>query len=988
MSEENMTNGIVRSTVEDIHTPAPESELEYTTTDLLSGKCSTGGPNSNSRLDGTFGDLECHGFTNVPITAELKIKTLQLGGSEIKREKNVNFLSNQSSHIRRAKVVSEEKNVKMRNNVTSATDEIFYQSTLYKMKPRCLNGSETLDTNLRSNTDASVEASMDTTVNRSATYKMADDLQSLYKSNDSRSYTMASDISFFNIENSSIADDKAAGALPVITLNSSNTALMASKFLTMIKSNRSSSVTTDANSLPMMKSNNSVRPIHTLVAQSQSMAPPHRSFEHGDVKEGNSHSMRLSSRNNTMGAPLSMTTVNSFKRISEKIDSNFLPVVTSTSSIAQTITKGPSFAQASGISNAGTVTSVLFPLVPPISPAYERADGSLQSMNTRNNNRIVTSAEGSLSLNTSWFSYVYLKSTQSMHYSKRALSCRHRCGQEYSFPCSCEEKCVVHKTCCEDLAEACPELYSQALTKFRHLLFESVRCDSMSAVFMVESCPLGLHTEGDDLSQNPVYVASDENPDDMEKGKAFSLSEILLNAPVTDFETGIIYANASIYDCNKQNKSSSFSETSSGIVQVWSTQIGTLDQSYPEKIEDLNTQLDLSTYSYIPPQWPNSISSSLCFSEEIISCISMLIIEYDIQDLTCNRTVKFYYSSREHSLRFLFHEYVSIIDKVCVLCLSEYQKAEEHGNRYFLTGFKVLMALSETPGHVKYDLPFELQINTIGTPWWSGICSTADQTNVSCRVLACSPRFLLVGSNLCLRQVEAELSIQSEILIKGKTCRIDHEAFAEAITCCLQSLYKLKPSNQYLRFYQIYSVPENINLTVVRMKLYFDDSSFNNHLKKLKEGYVPLYSAMLVFAQQHCLLNGERIEWRNFTKEKLLKTLSQQTSTGRHTRIAERVHSLTIEDIRTIETLLNHFVFSMCVQLAPVDTSLDDDIKCDYQFDKKIGMAIKKLDDVVSQLRNLKCFTGSDVTHKSSISKMRGSVLFLCFSIFVNLLTK
>ncbi|KAK3782851.1 hypothetical protein RRG08_002481 [Elysia crispata] len=459
MSEENMTNGIVRSNVEDIHNPAPESELEYTTKDLLSGKCSTGGPNSNSRLDGTFYDLECHGFTNVPITAELKIKIPELGGSEIKQEENVNFLSNHSSHIGRAKVVSEEQIVIMRTNVTSATDENFYQSTLYKMKPRCLNGSETLDTSLQSHTDASVEASMDTSVNRSAAYKIADDLQSLYKSNDSRSYTMASDISFFNIENSSIADDKAAGALPVITSNSSNTALMASKFLTMIKSNRSSSVTKGANSLPMMKSNNLVRPIHTLVAQSQSMAPPHRSFEHGDVKEGNSHSMRLSSRNNTMGAPLSMTTVNSFKRISEKIDSNFLPVVTSTSSIAQTITKGPSFAQPSGISNAGTVTSVLFSLVPPISPAYERTDGSLQSMNTRNNNRIVT-AEGSLSLNTSRFSYVYLKSTQSMHYSKRALSCRHRCGQEYSIPCSCEEKCVAHKTCCEDLAEACPELYN------------------------------------------------------------------------------------------------------------------------------------------------------------------------------------------------------------------------------------------------------------------------------------------------------------------------------------------------------------------------------------------------------------------------------------------------------------------------------------------------------------------------------------------------
>ncbi|KAK3782852.1 hypothetical protein RRG08_002482 [Elysia crispata] len=222
----------------------------------------------------------------------------------------------------------------------------------------------------------------------------------------------------------------------------------------------------------------------------------------------------------------------------------------------------------------------------------------------------------------------------------------------------------------------------------------------MSAVFMVETCPLGLHTEGDDLSQNPVYVASDENPDDMEKGKALSLSEILSNAPVTDFETGIIYANASIYDCNKQNKSSSFSQTLSGIVQAWNTQIGTAHQVTPDRIEDLNTQLDLSAYSYIPRNSPIMMSSSLCYSEETIACISMLSIEYGVQDLTCNRTVSSYYISREHYLTLSLQHRVKVLDKICAVCLSEYQRAKEHGNRYFLTGFKVLMALSESPDRV------------------------------------------------------------------------------------------------------------------------------------------------------------------------------------------------------------------------------------------------------------------------------------------------
>ncbi|KAK3782849.1 hypothetical protein RRG08_002479 [Elysia crispata] len=54
MSEENISNGIMWSTLEDIHTPGPVSDMENTTKDLSAvnrslhvKKCPTGGPKSN-----------------------------------------------------------------------------------------------------------------------------------------------------------------------------------------------------------------------------------------------------------------------------------------------------------------------------------------------------------------------------------------------------------------------------------------------------------------------------------------------------------------------------------------------------------------------------------------------------------------------------------------------------------------------------------------------------------------------------------------------------------------------------------------------------------------------------------------------------------------------------------------------------------------------------------------------------------------------------
>ena len=91
--------------------------------------------------------------------------------------------------------------------------------------------------------------------------------------------------------------------------------------------------------------------------------------------------------------------------------------------------------------------------------------------------------------------------SQKTRISNYSVSCEQRCGESTNYPCSCDKKCLVHKTCCEDMAHACPALFRLAVTKFDWLLSAAVRCDAITSVFTVESCPQRSSESGTQTSE-------------------------------------------------------------------------------------------------------------------------------------------------------------------------------------------------------------------------------------------------------------------------------------------------------------------------------------------------------------------------------------------------------------------------------------------------------------------------------------------------------
>ncbi|GFS26428.1 hypothetical protein ElyMa_005214000 [Elysia marginata] len=536
------------------------------------------------------------------------------------------------------------------------------------------------------------------------------------------------------------------------------------------------------------------------------------------------------------------------------------------------------------------------------------------------------------------------ESAEPIHNTKSSISCSQRCGEDASYPCSCDERCVVHKTCCQDLAESCPELYGMALLKFRHLLTSAVRCDTMTSVLMVESCP-EVPRDRDSIENSST---GDTNTLNDLQGKNV-MPNLLSSAPVTDYDTGIIYANASIYDCNKQNKSLNDS------TKPWIIQIGTLQKVTVSDMKYTHN-LDTSKYSYIPPESPPITSTSQCYSQETLSCIVNLFAAFNIQEPLCNRAVSEYYKIR-HDVISMPEHHEHYTDFICSDCLAMHQNALGFGDRFFLSGFRVLISLSGTPGYAVYDLPKDLRKQRQPYPWWSWTCKFSDQINVedsaACRVLQCDKRFILTQNGLCRKAVIAEFSVQEQVVYKGNSCRLDPHAFARAAKCHARKHKLLSTPKPYI-YYNIFQERDGINLIVIRAEMFFDKLQYEEQIIDLVYSSKTFYAAILVFAQNYCSSKTEerKMNIKHDSPVGLLPGNKSNTSRSKSAERGDIFHNA--QDLKLIE-MLDRFTFIVRLLTDPIVQDLNANIT--FNFDSVYYLLDKsaRMDEFVSKVNSSKC---------------------------------
>ncbi|RUS70905.1 hypothetical protein EGW08_021333 [Elysia chlorotica] len=559
-------------------------------------------------------------------------------------------------------------------------------------------------------------------------------------------------------------------------------------------------------------------------------------------------------------------------------------------------------------------------------------------------------------------------------------SCAQRCGEDTNVPCSCDAKCTVHKSCCDDFTETCPEVYAYALRRLGHLMNASVRCDTMTVVFMVESCPKTNPPKrvNGPLGTPTSTVASRESTTADTSGKADFFSRVLANAPITDYSTGIIYANASIYHCNNAPGQG---EASANQTVAWNLQIGTGEHQQPVySMLDINQQLDLTTFSYLPPESQPASAGSLCYNNWTLNCISFASANKGIEQMMCNTTVSKFYGGCCDQL-------VHFYNDICSECLSSFQMSSGNSFRYYNNGFRVLMSLSERPGQVVYNLDKTMLRWRPPLPWLSWTCDVgekpANQTAPECRALNCSSEYTVTPSGLCRKKIDAEISIQEQVFHKNKTCNIDAEAFVEAALCYLSELYKIKMTAAPYKTATVRDASSNVSQIVLRMDMFADVESFSVYWEKLTNMQEFLGPAMEVFVRRHCFDDDPFAPELNTGNQENFPIISEKQNTDFDDTEKSEVQLKTNVMEPSMDS--STFYFKHCLQLyflVPSDT-----IVCDISGSSIIHLDEKNNDkELPSQVAELTCIKRAQMEFKSDGCKLSPSISFACLFIVGSLI--
>ena len=593
-----------------------------------------------------------------------------------------------------------------------------------------------------------------------------------------------------------------------------------------------------------------------------------------------------------------------------------------------------------------------------------RLDSSTWSVDVKNMNVFDTSRS--------------LRATTPKRSFNQSHSCKHRCGQDTSYPCSCDEKCVVYETCCEDMIWTCRELYDAARISRAHLLRRSVRCDPITATYLVQSCTTKSHEmvlprqHTGPLHGSHARTSLDQTETEIETKEEEAMRKILLNAPVTDYELGITFANLTIAECNRLMPFGASEQSAAG---TWKTQMGTLNKKTPNRMVSVQQEVDLSTFSYVPPESHPMSAGSLCYNSQTLSCISEVSVELGIQDVKCNMSVTEYYR-RRFSLLSVSRSDQRLSQFVCAFCLSKHQQSSEVGHRFFLHGFKVLMSFSKIPGKVDYFLHEDSKLQRRPIPWQSWTCDITDQVSSgSCQVLQCDHRFLLTPSGLCRKAVEAAISIKDEILIKGQTCKIDPKAFETVSKCYLRSFHKLRATQKPVRIYHVHQTFWDINLIALRMEMYFEVDIYEDLVVNLLSNYFQFYTAIYVHAGRNCSMTEDQaVEHDSQSNSPLV---SDQKSLSSEDFVPTERGGKSPKDAREAPILETPFdvLFSFCLQLNVIDGSLYDPIDCTMLSNRyNHDLHSFKFDDLVQEVRGLTCVQDAGKRDRSKGCKTRVSL--------------
>ncbi|GFO35261.1 hypothetical protein PoB_006176600 [Plakobranchus ocellatus] len=380
------------------------------------------------------------------------------------------------------------------------------------------------------------------------------------------------------------------------------------------------------------------------------------------------------------------------------------------------------------------------------------------------------------------------------------FTCQGRCGRKISFPCSCSATCVIYGICCDNMAQDCPRVWEEGLTRYDLIRTSDFICDE-NWIYTIISCPKKLsmeeteslqirnrflsnidtteqrqHVVGDNITG---MIGSEKTSKDSITSRLFAA---LSAAPVTDSDTGLTFINKSVYSCNNMSESNAL---------YWALLLNYTYTS-PTKLEDFVQHQMLNKYQ--PNFNKEKLTDHICIPNIQEKCNQTADIEESsgiyVEKCLESSNAIIYSSQRKLYYRNIF----------CAYCI------EGRHNRYQLhlsnkvlhnnSPFQVLMTLTkDTFSLKKISLGFEI----FRIPWSQAKCpiharSSVEQIfnagksdqdrEIQCSVTCSDPNFTPRSDGICKAPHGALLAIADDGL--AALCPEAMEDLAQFLACGLE----------------------------------------------------------------------------------------------------------------------------------------------------------------------------------------------------------
>ena len=465
--------------------------------------------------------------------------------------------------------------------------------------------------------------------------------------------------------------------------------------------------------------------------------------------------------------------------------------------------------------------------------------------------------------------------------SSGPISCQGRCGDREMHPCSCADICIVHGNCCYDMNKKCPHLVASATSRFKHLKSVGVECSSETSTFVVMSCsdqassgvknvikdpPVFNHgdkTENFDCDDSTQCRASstwkklapftknrtdtgtfapsaddlsvtNPNINDEARPSASALVSLMLNTPVTDITTGIVYRNRSIAQCNR-------------VLDVhivpWKVQAPVISAVImPQNLGDVDQIVTTKVVAYMKPDLPTNISTgSECITVSSGQCQKQWIADQPELEMLCRNGNIVYYKT-QHPLAQQYFDNI-----YCLLCNlgSDNHSVPVLQYKPLQKTFKLSVVLSLSNSG---KLTLLTQRNS-GLLYWDGLACTihtAKHGDSQCSTTKCASGFVKRPDGVCRIPSKVKFAIGGEKCFFMRSQELENKLLS-LIKCYLETAESAEIDTEDVRFDTVYETRMGIPLLQLETTVHYPYFSLVHRRNKINRDL-----ALLVYDANFC----------------------------------------------------------------------------------------------------------------------------------------